>query len=120
MADIIVRIPREQLEHFRNDKLRAAEAFWRFSQKPNRLKEDEDFIWFTRPEGVVAGARVLGVVSRDYIDRMDTDDRGGKWNVVWDETSVLDPPVADVQYAGRSFRYLTPDEQSRLREAVSS
>lgn len=117
MADIIVRIPKQQLEYFRNVKLRATLAFWRFSQKPKRLNEDDDFLWFTRPEGVIAGARVLGIVGPE---QMDTADRPGKWNVVWEDISQLDPPVADVQFTGRGYRYLTADEQQRLRAAIES
>lgn len=117
MADIIVRIPKKQLAHFRDDKLRAPEAFWRFSSKPRRLREGEDYIWFTRPEGVIAGAQVKGVLSTVE----DTDDRTGRWNVLWDglDLTLLDPPVKKIQYAGRGFRYLKPEEQRRLRSTVA-
>lgn len=116
MADIIVRIPQSQLQHFYCDKMESAVAFWRFAHKPKRL-EAGDFIWFTRPAGVVAGARVLEVTQRE----IDTDDPQGAWKATWqgNATRLLDPTVADIQYAQRGYRYLTPAEQERLRQALN-
>lgn len=113
MPDIIVRIPAGQVSHFYGDKVHAPQAFWRFSNRPQRLDERDGYIWFTRPEGVVAGAKVLGVVR----EVEDTDDPTGKFNVLWDglDLTLLEAPVPDIQYAGRGFRYVTADEQARLR-----
>src|SRR3954462_11243492 len=100
MADIIVRIPQRRLEHFRNDKLTSEVAFWRFAHKPKRLNVD-DFIFFTRPEGVVAGAEVMEITNK----RIDSPDRSGKWNALWTgyQTRVFNPPVANINYAQQGY-----------------
>lgn len=119
MTDIIVRIPEGQTTHFYCDKMESQLAFWRLSAKPKRLEPD-DFIWFSRPGGVVAGARVREVTDR----ALESSDPQGRWKVTWqgNSTHVFDPreTPAGVQYAGRGFRYLKPDEQERLRSAVES
>lgn len=115
MSDIIVRIPADQLDHFRDDKTAYNYSFWRLSAKPLRLSVG-DYIFFSRPEGVVAGAKVTEITQNVE----GTPDRTGKWNVAWDgtRTHLFEPPVEDVQFAGRGFRYLKDDEQTRLRAAI--
>lgn len=114
MADIIARIPNNQVDHFYNDKLGEVTAFWRVAGKPKRL-EAGDYIFFTRPQGVVAGAKIVEIT--DAV--MDSPDPSGKWNIVWDSwgSSKFEPPIKDIQYAGRGYRYLKPEEQERLRRA---
>lgn len=117
MADIIVRIPKDQVAHFRNDKLASPISFWRFSNKPKRLNVG-DYIFFTRPEGVVAGASVTEIT--DAPGFVETLDPVGNWNATWKgrQTHLFDPPLADIQYAQQGYRYLTPAEQMRLRQAL--
>lgn len=112
--DIIVRIPAEQLAHFRDDKLTSEIAFWRFGRKPKHLNVG-DFIFFSRPEGAVAGAEVIEITDR----RIDSPDRSGKWNALWSgyQTRIFERPVKTINYAQQSYRYLTPAESKRLRKA---
>jgi hypothetical protein len=114
MADIIVRIPKDQLHHFFCDKMESRIAFWRVAHKPKRL-EPGDFIWFTRPEGVIAGGEVREVTQRE----IESDDPQGAWKAVWwgDLTRLLKKPVANIQYAQQGYRYLSAEEQRRLRQA---
>jgi hypothetical protein len=114
MSDIIVRIPQRQLDHFYYDKMESPIAFWRFAHKPKQLHAG-DFIWFTRPEGVIAGAQVLEVTQRE----VESDDPQGAWKATWkgNATRLLKATVADIQYAQQGYRYLSAAEQRRLRQA---
>ena len=114
MADIIVRIPEDQLQHFWNDKGETAlTAFWRFPFRPRQAREDEDYIWFVTRAGVVAGAAIYRITD----EKIDSPDPSGKWNVEWIGNWMveLDPPEASVQFASRGFRYAKPEEQELLR-----
>jgi hypothetical protein len=117
VSDILVPIPKDQLAHFRNDKMDYGYAFWRLSSKPRQLARG-DYIFFSRPEGVVASGQVLEITQKVE----GSPDRSGKWNVVWagKETRLFEPPVEDIQYAGRGFRYLKPSEQARFRRMQAS
>lgn len=118
MTDIIVRIPEKQLNHFQDDKLNSEIAFWRFANKPKHL-EVGDFIWFTRPVGLIGGAKVKEITERDETGFIETLDRVGKWNLLWEgrRTRIFNTPIPDIQYAQQGYRYVTPEEQRRLRQA---
>ena len=115
MSDILVRIPKSQLHHFYCEKMESPIAFWRFAHKPKRLNVG-DYIWFTRPDGIVAGAPVLEVTQRE----IESDDPQGAWKIIWqgNTTRVLHPAVRGIQYAQRGYRYLTSQEQQRLRNLL--
>jgi hypothetical protein len=117
MADIITRVPEDQLRHFLDDKMTSALAFWRFGSKPKRLAVG-DYIFFTRPEGVVAGAEVIEISQR----QLNTVDTQGNWKAIWKgtETRRIEPPISDIQYAQQSYRYATAEESERLREAYDA
>jgi hypothetical protein len=81
--DIITRIPKKQLEHFWNDKATSPIAFWRFARRPKNLNEG-DYIWFTTTEGVVAGAKVLEILSGEELSSglFMTDDKISNFNAM--------------------------------------
>lgn len=114
MADIIVRIPQQQLRHFHDDKLTSEIAFWRFTNKPKQLNEG-DFIWFTRPEGLIGGAKVIEITDKVQ----DSPDRSGKWNALWNgyDTRIFKTPITGIQYSQQGYRYLKESEQKRVRQA---
>lgn len=115
--DIIVRIPKSQVAHFWGDKTTSPVAFWRFAKKPKNLKEG-DFIWFTRPEGVVAGAKVTEIVAGDDMGMvLDTVDPIANYNATWngEKTISFKRPVASVQFAQQGYRYATESERKLLR-----
>lgn len=117
MSDIIVRIPKSNVRHFYDDKCNSDTAFWRFRAKP-RLLRTGDFIWFTRPAGVVGGAEVTAISKAGDGD-IDSPDPEGKFNALWrgDETVLFVPAIAKINYGQQGYRYVTPGEQRLLRKA---
>jgi len=45
----------------------------------------------------------------------------GNFNACWNghNTQTFDPPITDINYAGRSYRYLTAPEQKKLRALLN-
>lgn len=122
MADIIVRIPKRQLNNFLHDKLSSGTAFWRFSKRPRKLTS-RNYIFFTRPEGVVFAGRVQTIVKGDdLVDEIGLGFVGtsGNFNAIWrgDETREFKPPVSAINYSQQGYRYLTVGEQRRLRKRL--
>jgi len=123
MADIILRIPKNQLNHFNQDKRTTDLAFWRFSNRPQQLAVG-DYIFFTRPEGIVFAAKITRLTEGEKL----TDEIGsfhmfgdaGNFNACWDgrKTKSFDPPITQPNYSAPVFRYLTANEQKTLRARI--
>lgn len=124
MADIILRIPADQLRHFSDDKTTTDLAFWRFSKRPIKLNSG-DQIFFTRPEGIVFSATITSIMEgeelTDEINVFHMFGDAGNFNACWNgrKTRTFDPPITDINYAGRGYRYLTDQEQKKLRALIN-
>jgi len=120
MADIIVRIPENQVAHFLNDKLATDFTYWRFTFRPLKLKTG-DYIFFTLPHGTSFASKVTAILSGDDDEFSGYLDLPGNWNAVWNgETTVkFEPPIEEINYAHRGFRYLTKSEQKKLRARLN-
>lgn len=124
MSDIILRIPENQLVHFNEDKRTTNLAFWRFSNRPRKLTPG-DYIFFTRPEGILFAAKITRLMEGEEL----TDEIGaihmlgdaGNFNACWNgrRTKRFDPPITKPNYAAQGFRYLTTNEQRKLRAAFN-
>ncbi len=124
MADILVRIPANQIVHFFDEKMRSEMAFWRFGKRPRKLAAG-DCIFFSTPDGVVAGAKLTKIADERELDEtlsaedLTRLDPSGAVNAVWPGRDTKHfSAVTDINYAQQSFRYLTPDEQKRLRRKM--
>ena len=96
MADIIVTVPKDQVEHFLEDKMPAPEAWWYLGRKPAYL-QIEDSIGF-----VFKGAiRYAGTVTSIEPTKE------GRWEIHFQDCGGIDPIPHE---PFRGFRYFDIEE----------
>jgi len=108
MADILVRIPKAEEDHFWEDTPVTNISWWTLSQKPRNLEAGE-YIYFLQGSKVVAKA-LIGSIQEDELTCEQT---GREWkgvHICWiaRDLEKLEDPVEGPKLT-RGFRYYEPD-----------
>lgn len=118
MPDIVVRVPKPELEHFWHEPPAGSDEFWTLQNTPKKLAIDEH-IWFAHDGHLVARAKVSRIESGEWI----CSSTGRPWrgcHVAWaaSDFQKLEPPIPLARGPVRGFAYL--DESTRKDMSAST
>lgn len=96
MADIIVTVPKDQVQHFMDIKVPAIDAWWYLGQRPKHLQPG-DLIGFVFTGAIMYAATVT------FIEKNES----GKWEVHFEDCGWI-KPIPHEHFRG--FRYFDIEE----------